>query len=77
MTEHNEPNFESVAEVAHDLGVSEKHIRRLMKNGELPFYRFGHAIRVNRQDKEKYLKSCLQKTTSRPKYFLTPPNIDI
>lgn len=67
MTDHSEPNFQSVAEVAHDLGVSEKHIRRLIKSGELPFYRFGHAIRVNRQDKEKYQKSRLQKPTSRSK----------
>ena len=77
MTDRNEPSFQSVAEVAHDLGVSEKHIRRLMKSGDLPFYRFGHAIRVNRQDKEKYQKSCLQKTASKPKYLLTTPNTDV
>ena len=77
MTEPKEPDFQTVAEVAHDLSVSEKHIRRLIKIGKLPSYRFGHAVRVRRRDKEAYQKSCLQKAKLDPKILYTAPNTDI
>ena len=58
MTEHNVPDFQSVAEIAHELSVSEKHIRRLMKSGKLPYYMLEGAARIKRRDKEAYLESC-------------------
>jgi excisionase family DNA binding protein len=77
MTERKEPDFQSVAEVAHDLSVSEKHIRRLMKSGKLSFYRFGHAIRIRRRDKEVYAKSCVQNGKTKSKTLYTMPNTDL
>ena len=58
MTEHRDPEFQSVAEVANDLNVSEKHVRRLIKSGKLPHYRFENALRIKRTDKETYQESC-------------------
>jgi excisionase family DNA binding protein len=58
MPDNREPEFQTVTEVALDLSVSEKHIRRLMKSGSLPHYMFGNAARIKRIDKEKYQESC-------------------
>jgi excisionase family DNA binding protein len=59
MAELQEDNFQSVAEVAEDLRVSEKHVRRLMKEGRLRYYRIGRVIRIRRCDKEAFVRSCL------------------
>ncbi len=58
MRDSHDPEFQTVAEVAFDLSVSEKHVRRLMKAGTLPYYMFGKAARIKRIDKEKYQESC-------------------
>jgi excisionase family DNA binding protein len=58
MPENRDPEFQTVAEVAFDLGVSEKHIRRLMKSGTLTHYMFGNAARIKRIDREKYQELC-------------------
>ena len=59
MADLQEPDFQSVAEVAEDLRVSQKHVRRLMKDGRLPYYRIGRVIRIRRRDKEAFVQSCL------------------
>ena len=56
-----EPDFELVAEVAEDPRVSQKHVRRLMKDGRLPYYRIGRVIRIRRRDKEAFVQSCHSK----------------
>ncbi len=58
MNNHQKSDYQTVAEVACDLNVSEKHVRRLIKGGKLACYRFGNALRIRREDKEKYEKSC-------------------
>ena len=58
MAKLQEPDFQSVAEVAGDLRVSQKHVRRLMKSGRLPYYRIGHVIRIRRRDKGEFIHSC-------------------
>jgi len=42
--------FLSVDDVAEELRVSSKHLRRLIANGDLPIYRFGKVIRISRHD---------------------------
>lgn len=58
MIEHQYSDYQTVAEVANDLNVSEKHVRRLIKVGKLTCYRFGSALRIKRKDKEIFEKSC-------------------
>jgi excisionase family DNA binding protein len=48
--------FLTVGQVADELGVSTKHIRRAIAGGELPFHRFGRAVRIARQDLEHYVR---------------------
>lgn len=47
--------FLTVFEVAGELGVSAKHVRRAIAREELPIYRFGRAVRIARTDLERYL----------------------
>jgi len=47
--------FLTVGQVADELGVSTKHVRRAIVGGELPFHRFGRAVRIARQDLEQYV----------------------
>jgi excisionase family DNA binding protein len=42
-------------EVARVLGVSRSFAYLLMKRGDLPVIRFGRAVRVRREDLEKYI----------------------
>lgn len=61
MAEQVRSEFMSAAEVADDLNVSLKHVRRLIKNGELPHYKFGSVIRVHRDDINNYVSKCKSK----------------
>ncbi|MFN0191999.1 MAG: helix-turn-helix domain-containing protein [Aestuariivirga sp.] len=45
--------FLSVAEVAGELGVSSKHVRRMIARGDLRIYRFGKVIRIARDDLDR------------------------
>jgi excisionase family DNA binding protein len=45
----------SVDDIADDLGVSTKTIRRLIDDGELRAYRIGRALRVSEDEVRKYL----------------------
>lgn len=47
--------FLSVDDVAQELGVSPKHVRRAIARGELRVHRFGRAIRVAPDDLERYV----------------------
>jgi excisionase family DNA binding protein len=59
MAELQQREFQSVTEVAEDLSVSQRHVRRLLKSGRLPYYRIGRVIRIRRSDKEEFVESCL------------------
>jgi excisionase family DNA binding protein len=48
-------HFLSVDDVAEELRVSSKHVRRLVANGDLPIYRFGKAIRIAREDFDSWV----------------------
>jgi excisionase family DNA binding protein len=47
--------FLSVDDVAEELRVSSKHVRRLIATGSLPIYRFGKVIRIARQDLDRWV----------------------
>ena len=47
--------FLTVAQVADELGISTKHVRRAITAGELPVHRFGRAVRIARDDLERYV----------------------
>lgn len=45
----------AVKTVAGRLGVSERHVRRLIASGELPVHRIGRAVRVSEDDRLRFL----------------------
>ena len=46
------------AEVAGRLGVSLRHVRRLIAGGRLPVHRLGRAVRVSEADLQRFIRSC-------------------
>ena len=46
------------AEVAGRLGVSLRHVRRLIADGRLPVHRLGRAVRISEPDLLRFLRSC-------------------
>ena len=49
------PALLTCAEVAEQLQLSERHVRRLMAAGALPVHRFGAAVRISRDDLARYI----------------------
>lgn len=49
------PEFMTVSEVAIQLKVSEKTVRRLCKSGEIPHTYIGSQIRIDIEDFKNYL----------------------
>lgn len=47
--------FLSVNAVAEELGVSSKHVRRMIDRGDLRIHRFGKVIRIARDDLDRYV----------------------
>lgn len=47
--------LETLKEAAHYLGVSVKTVRRLIKDGKLPFHRIGGQLRVAPTDRRAYM----------------------
>lgn len=45
--------FLSVNDVAEELGVSSKHVRRMIARGDLRIHRFGKVIRIARDDLDR------------------------
>jgi len=52
----NERDWLTIPEVAQELSLSTKTIRKQIAYGELKAHRFGRAIRVKRSDLEKAMK---------------------
>jgi excisionase family DNA binding protein len=48
----------TVAEVAEELKMSEKTIRRWEKSGDLHFHRLGRQLRVDEDDLALFLHKC-------------------
>ncbi|HEY3416125.1 MAG TPA: helix-turn-helix domain-containing protein [Armatimonadota bacterium] len=50
--------FYTIKELAALLAVTEQTVYRLMRRGELPYYKFGRATRFRRSDVEAYIARC-------------------
>ncbi len=50
--------FLSVEKVASELGVSTKHVRRLIARGEIVIHRFGRVVRIARDDFDRFVGCC-------------------
>ena len=48
-------HFLKVGEVAAELNLGERSVWRLIEDGELPTYRFGHSRRVRQDDLDAYI----------------------
>ena len=63
MTSNTQPDqsepteFFTVSETARCLHLCEKQVRRIIWRGELPAYRFGTALRINKADIAAYVAS--------------------
>lgn len=55
----------SIAEVAELLGVSVRHVRRLVQERRIPFIKWGHLLRFDPDDIEVWLQRC-QVPATRP-----------
>jgi len=55
--ETGEIAFCTVKETARHLRLCEKQVRRLISRGELRAYKFGNALRINREDIEAYVEA--------------------
>lgn len=51
-----EPMF-SIASLAAYLAVSDRHVRELLRQGEIPSYKIGGARRIARSDVESWLQT--------------------
>lgn len=49
----------SIAEVAEQLGVTTKTVRKLVKTGKLKAYAIGRVHRVSEADLQLYLNGCV------------------
>ena len=48
--------FLTVPEVADELGISERHVWRLIEEKELKAHHFGGATRISRDDLDDYIR---------------------
>ena len=55
----------SIAEVAELLGVSVRHVRRLVEERRMPFFKWGHLLRFDPDEIESWLQRCHVPTSSR------------
>jgi len=52
------PRLRTVAEVAEELKVCERTVRRWEKSGDLHFHRLGRQLRVSEDDLALFLHKC-------------------
>lgn len=52
------PDLQTVAEVAEQLKVHEKTLRRWIAEGRIPVVRIGRLVRISRDDLEAFLRSA-------------------
>jgi excisionase family DNA binding protein len=52
------PALLNIDQVAERLGVSVRHMRRLVAERRIPFVKWGHLLRFNPEDVELWLEEC-------------------
>lgn len=50
----------SIAEVADRLGVTVRHIRRLVNERRIPFIKWGHLLRFDPAEVDQWIETCRQ-----------------
>lgn len=50
--------FYTIKELAALLAVTDQTVFRLMKRGEIPYYKIGRSTRFRRDDVEAFLQRC-------------------
>ncbi len=55
------PHLLTVAQTAERLQVSQRTVRRLVKDGAFATYRIGRTVRIDEADISEYLKHCRNK----------------
>ena len=56
MTSNDDSRLMSIEELADRLGVSQRTVRRLIKQGQITIHRIGRAIRISERDYQIYLR---------------------
>lgn len=54
------PTLLSIAEVAEHLGVEVRHVRRLVHERRIPFIKWGHLLRFDPADIQKWIDDFRQ-----------------
>ena len=67
----------SSADAAAFLGITPRTLYGFIDAGELPAYRIGRVIRLQRHDVEAFVEACRIRpgTTSRHRMKVSPPNV--
>lgn len=47
-----------ISQVAEELGVSVRHVRRLVSERRIPYLKWGHLLRFDRQDLDEWLRNA-------------------
>lgn len=60
MTTPNPPrrHLVGIAQVAEYLGVDIRHVRRLVHERRIPYYKWGHLLRFDLADVDAWLTEC-------------------
>lgn len=55
VLEREEPPFYTPSSLRRRLSISERHMRNLLRSGEIPSYKIGNCVRIDPEDVDSYL----------------------
>ena len=58
MTAPVRPALMNIDQVAERLGVSVRHMRRLVAERRIPFVKWGHLLRFDPEDVDQWIEEC-------------------
>ena len=56
--EHRLPYLLDIDEIAEHLGVAPRHVRRLVQERRIPYLKWGHLLRFDPADVDRWLEGC-------------------
>lgn len=56
--QHRLPYLLGIDEIAEHLGVAPRHVRRLVQERRIPYLKWGHLLRFDPVDVDRWLEDC-------------------